>query len=190
MRLFVAIPLDARCVARATALVRDLRAHTQAIAPEARVTWAAADRMHLTLEFIGETDDDRRAAIMDVLQAPVALDPFDIEWAGVGTFPDRGSPRVAWVGVGRGRSALDALQRELSDRLGRTGWRDDGRPFQPHLTLARVRDPDGLRVSSWIAPVAARSLGATRVTHAALFESRLHPGGAEHVVLLRIPLVP
>jgi 2'-5' RNA ligase len=188
VRLFVGIPIGPDCVARARTLLAELQARTHAIAPRARVTWAAPDRLHLTLQFVGEVDEARGRAVTAALTAPARLLPFDMELAGIGTFPDRGAPRVLWVGVGAGRDALDALRRETGARLRAAGWRDDGKPFHPHFTLARVREPDGLGSRGWLGPVAARSLGITRVTEATLFTSVLRPEGAVHTALCRMPL--
>ena len=64
----------------------------------------------------------------------------------------------------------------------------DQRPFNPHLTLARVRDAAGLRSSALVGPLDDLALGTTPVDAITLFESRLSPKGATHVPLQRSAL--
>ncbi len=56
--------------ARAAELSRELQQQAADAAPTAKVTWIPADRLHLTVRFIGEVDDVRATAIREALEAP------------------------------------------------------------------------------------------------------------------------
>ena len=65
------------------------------------------------------------------------------------------------------------------------GWKREGRPFQPHLTLARLRRPTRLPADGWIETVPRFRFSVKEV---ALIRSTLKPAGAEYDVLHRAPL--
>jgi 2'-5' RNA ligase len=98
------------------------------------------DQMHVTLHFLGELDDDdlevtRRA--MSTILSP----RFSLGIAGVGTFPEKGPPRVIWAGV-EACSRLSALQLHLGECLKQAiNFQPEDRPYKPHITLSRVKPP-------------------------------------------------
>ncbi len=188
MRLFVAVELPADLVVAASRLVAGLRRRCDRAAPGARLSWAIPERMHLTLRFIGEADAVRLQAIEQALAPPFELLPFEVELAGTGVFPNLRRPRVIWAGLTGGGPALLALQQHVGARLASAGVPPDGRPFQPHLTLARVREAAGLRAPVLLAGLADVSLGRVLVRETVLFESRATTGGQAYVARQRTRL--
>jgi RNA 2',3'-cyclic 3'-phosphodiesterase len=101
-----------------------------------------ADRVHLTLHFLGHLP------VSKVEELPARLEPavashqrFSLTAAGVGAFPQLRRARVLWAGIsGQGTTRLTALQADLGRELKQAGLEADDR-FHPHLTLARVRKP-------------------------------------------------
>jgi 2'-5' RNA ligase len=188
MRLFIAVEIGEHVAAEAGRLVEMLRRRAQTLAPRARVTWVTPGRMHLTVRFIGEVDAARADAIGQALAAPLTVDAFDLIIGGIGAFPERGTPRVIWAGLGRGRDALLALEREVTARLRPLGIAPENRPYNPHLTLARVREPEGLRTAPLVEGLADRTLGTARIAAITLFESRLSPKGPAYAPRARTAL--
>jgi 2'-5' RNA ligase len=188
MRLFIAIDVGDAIAAQAAGLVETLRRRSSTLAPRAHITWVTAERMHLTVRFIGRVDDSRAAAIQQALGPAIAVAPFAIRVTGVGAFPPRGAPRVVWAGFGGGIDALAAVEREVSDRLARLGIAREDRAYSPHLTLARVKDAAGLRAASLLEGLGEADFGSTRVDAITLFESRLSSKGPTYIPLLRTPL--
>ena len=188
MRLFVAVEIGETLAARAAELSRELQRRAADAAPRARVTWVPPDRLHLTVRFIGEMDDARAAAVGEALEPTLNVAPFDLTLAGAGAFPKSGSPRVLWAGVASGREALVAAEREISARLARLGVPEEERPYSPHLTLARVREPAGLRSARLLDGLTDQSLGTVHVDAITLFHSKLSPKGPTYTPLLRIPM--
>ena len=69
------------------------------------------------------------------------------------------------------------------------GFPREERPFSPHLTLARVKDPDaGRRLSRALASLPAEPFGAVLVSWLVLFRSERTSRGAEYAELLRVAI--
>jgi 2'-5' RNA ligase len=187
VRLFVACETGAAVAEAADALIGELQARVARLAPHARLRWVAKERLHFTVRFIGSVDAARLPAFREVLAPTLGQPAFDAVVAGVGVFPDRRPPRVVWAGVHAGAREMQALAREVNVRLGALV---DGDPddLRPHLTLARVKEPHGLRAQPLLAGLERVALGVTRVEAVTLFESRQGGGVLQYVPLLRVPL--
>jgi RNA 2',3'-cyclic 3'-phosphodiesterase len=188
VRLFVAVEIDAAVVAAAQTVTAQLRERAEAAAPQARITWIPANLMHLTIRFIGNVADQEVARLVDALTARLPIHPFSLEVSGLGAFPPRGAPRVLWAGITAGTDELVRTEVETSARLQQLGIPPDDRVFSPHLTLARVREPGGLKTSALLAGLERTPLGTSRVDAITLFESRLSPKGPTYVPLHRTAL--
>jgi 2'-5' RNA ligase len=188
VRLFVAVEIGEALAARAGELGRELQTRVAGTSTGAKVTWIPDDRLHLTVRFIGEVDDPRAVAVREALEPPLRIGPFALTLAGAGAFPLRGSPRVLWVGVAAGREELAAAERELSARLAPIGIPEEDRAYSPHLTLARVREPAGLRSERLLEGLTDRELGTVTIGAITLFQSKLSPKGPTYTPLLRIAM--
>ena len=71
MRLFVAVEIAAALAGRIAAAGDELNRRALACAPQARITWVPADRLHLTMRFIGEVEPDQLAEISAALAPPL-----------------------------------------------------------------------------------------------------------------------
>lgn len=145
---------------------------------------------HLTLKFLGEIDPALGGPLGSAVSSAVAsFAPFPLELRGVGAFPDRERPRVAWVGVGEGAGAVRELARRVDEAAATVGRPKETRPFAPHTTWMRVRGPRDLGVAErWLAAGEDRTFGQTVVREVILFESELRRDGVVHHPLVRAPL--
>lgn len=180
LRLFVALELPEEWTQALARMQADLRARGLA-----RLRWVRPEGIHLTLKFLGEVPAPRLAGIDAALRGAVARAPdFALRLGAPGTF-GRGSPRVLWVGIEGDLDRLAALQRRVEAVLAPLGFPPEGRPFAPHLTLARVPEaaPPDLRRAvapavEWLRVPPAPDFRVSRVS---LMESRLGPGGAVYI---------
>jgi RNA 2',3'-cyclic 3'-phosphodiesterase len=101
--------------------------------------WVDPGNFHLTLRFIGEVTEDVAADIDEAL-ACVRARSFPLRLAGTGVFGGN-RPRALWVGVERDPD-LVALHGKVELALTRMGLEPEPRKFTPHVTLARLRDPE------------------------------------------------
>jgi 2'-5' RNA ligase len=187
MRLFIAAEMNASVVEAARDVIEELRARAVRLAPRAKITWTAAERIHVTVRFIGEADETKAHAIKAALGPRIDAPVFDVTVEGVGAFPPKGPPRVFWAGLTDGRSGLLEVERAVSQRLETLVPAED-RPYSPHLTLARVKEPAGLSRAMLFDGLTERAFGRVHVDAITLFESRLSPKGATHVPLQRTAL--
>ncbi|MFO7675282.1 MAG: RNA 2',3'-cyclic phosphodiesterase [bacterium] len=179
MRCFVAVETSPEVRRDIGRLQQELRA----CAPGVR--WVRPEAMHLTLAFLGEVDADFVAAARGPLAAACAGHAaFAARPAGLGAFGSPRRARVLWVGMDRGRDELVRLARSVNDALRAVGFRPEARPFSPHLTLGRLREPADLSAAT-AREYAAREFAVERVV---LFESELRPEGPRYSALAEFPL--
>jgi len=178
-RLFVAVPVP-DAVAR---FLEKIRRQLQDAGMSIR--WVPVKNIHLTLQFLGDVEKTAVAAITRQMEAAVgAMTPFSMMAKGVGGFPNLRRFRVLWVGLTGDTRQLDAIQRLLASGLATVGFAEERRPFQPHLTIGRARQPmDGRRWGERLATVADCASDPFRVDRIGLFASALKPGGAEYTCL-------
>ncbi len=110
-------------------------------ASAAPVKWVEPDNIHLTLKFLGDVSTEITGRITAALEdAARGTHPFDIGVSGLGAFPGLKRARVVWVGLTGELEKLEQLQKRIEAGLEPLGFPPEGRPFSPHLTIARVRD--------------------------------------------------
>jgi 2'-5' RNA ligase len=187
MRLFVAVEMNRGLEEAVREVIDELRARAARLAPRAKITWATPERIHVTVRFIGEADETNARAIRSALEPTIDAPVVDVTVEGVGAFPAKGPLRVFWAGLTEGRSGLLEVERAVSQRL-ETLIPAEDRPYSPHLTLARVKEPAGLSRAILFEGLTGRQFGTVHVDAITLFESRLSPKGATHVPLQRTAL--
>lgn len=188
MRLFVAADLspDTR---RAFRRVREqLEPRLAAARMPPRLVWVADEAAHVTLRFIGHVREEQAARLESALAAPIERRPFDLRWHTLGTFPSGRSPRVVWLGTSDDMTAIQDVAAIVNRRLDAIVGAGDERPYTPHVTLARVKDPG--RGVEWPKTLAAVAVEPTvsRVDHVTLYESRVTSRGSTYTVRMRTPL--
>jgi RNA 2',3'-cyclic 3'-phosphodiesterase len=110
--------------------------------------WANPDAIHLTLAFLGELSDEQLEEAMHAAEeAAKKSTPFEYRLKGLGIFGSPQQPRVIWMGIkdlpsGKIQgSPLQHVHRVLAKELELRGFELEKRPFSPHLTLARIKQP-------------------------------------------------
>jgi 2'-5' RNA ligase len=175
-RLFIAVDIDEATRAQVGRISTGLR---DAIETHTKISWVRPDRMHLTLHFFGSADGALEEGVRVALAHPIAQPAFNLSFDGLGCFPERGSPRVLWLGV---RDGLEALRRLHAVFVGldlsRALPERTNEPFTPHLTLARFRDRVPKAKLAEITSIPA-SAGPSRIDRVTLYESRLSPASLD-----------
>lgn len=114
--------------------------------PDVRASWSRPENTHLTLKFFGNVPVDKLPRISAVAEDAVKhFSPIPIEISKTGVFPNVNRARVLWVGVNDPSGELARLQRMLEEQFEIAGFPKEDRAFKPHLTIARIRTPDGAR---------------------------------------------
>jgi RNA 2',3'-cyclic 3'-phosphodiesterase len=171
MRLFTAIDLPAQVVHSLTDLIGRLK-------PTARIKWSPAENLHVTTKFIGEWPDERLEELRSALRTQPPCGPITIEVRGLGFFPNPHSPRVFFAAVNAPPS-FAALAHDTDEVLARLGVPAEKRPYSPHLTLARIKEPVPLqRLQQTIAALDSLEFGNFKADRFYLYQSRSNPAGS------------
>jgi 2'-5' RNA ligase len=134
MRLFVAVPVTEPAREQILRLLSQLRAASWP------VRWVHDEVLHMTLKFFGEVGAERLDVIAEALRfAAGGAGALPLQLGDLGAFPSRSRPRILWVGV-NAPAALELLQDRIERGCEAIGFPPEGAPFQPHITLGRVRE--------------------------------------------------
>ena len=141
-RIFCAIELPDSVRAQLRDHVRRLR---EAV-PDASASWTRVENIHLTLKFFGNVNVDRIPGISEAAARTVKeFSAFAIGVGKTGVFPKPGRAQVLWIGVSDPSGKLVELQQRLENEFAKEGFEKEGRAYRPHLTIARLRKPEGAR---------------------------------------------
>jgi 2'-5' RNA ligase len=169
LRLFLALRLP-------DGVLEEVERWQRAQLPNVRVV--PREHLHVTLAFLGHRPVGELDAVVGALRQAAAgareirLTPIryrETRSVGMLVFEDEGGNAARVAG-------------DLHERLERLGvYRGEGRPWLPHLTVARWRERPRLRLE--LPPV-----GTFVPSDAAAYLSRLHPRGARYEVLESVAL--
>lgn len=134
--------------------------------------------LHVTLKFLGETEEDLVDEIISRMETAVRDTPqFSVRLVGTGAFPSLSNIRVIWVGIEDANPLAEIAQR-LDGSLEDLGFERDSRGFKAHLTLARARTPSRMgAVQAILRQKAAADFGTYNIGSIRLKKSVLGPGG-------------
>ena len=181
MRLFTALDLPPEVIGSLEALLDRLR-------PAARLKWSAPANLHITTRFIGEWPTDRLPELQAALAGLPGHRPIPIAIRKLGFFPNPHSPRVFWAGV-EAPPDLAALASETDRSLAALGLPSEGRPFSPHLTLARIKEPTPMqKLRESVAALPSLDFGSFTAASFYLYQSRLTPAGSVYTKLAEFRL--
>ena len=186
MRAFIAIKLSDGIVAAISDAQRTLasaNSDTKLVAPQ---------NIHITLKFLGNIDEatgvgspqDLERLANLIAPAIASFKTFNIEAYGMGSFPERGSPRVIWVGCRGDVAALKAIATLVEQYSKRVGIPEEDREFASHITIGRVKSNKniaGLREK--LATFSQTSFGSQAVAGFTLFKSDLRSEGPVYTAL-------
>lgn len=172
--------------------IGEITAFLKTQAPMEALKWVSSDNQHLTLKFIGDLPESKleevKTALTDALHAQPS---FTISVEGMGAFPNWQNPRVIWLGISHDRS-LNKTHQCIEQALEQIGIAPDGRAFNPHLTVARLRrnmQQDSVRlVGKSLSPFKVDTLGSATIDHIRLYQSELTPRGPIYTPLLTLAL--
>jgi 2'-5' RNA ligase len=166
--VFLAIDLDDATRAQAAAIIDTARTRIDA-------RWVRADKLHLTLVFLGNPTPEQVDTFRSDVDAIASRhSAFALSLRGAGTFGTARAPSVLWLGVDGDLEVLTRLQLDAKDTLLQydlSGVQplERERPYAPHVTLARSKA--GLPFDALEASLADFSTAPFRASHLTLYES-------------------
>jgi RNA 2',3'-cyclic 3'-phosphodiesterase len=181
-RVFCAIELPE---AVRTRVVRHI-AHLKDAVPDAHASWSRDANLHLTLKFLSEIPQTSVSGFSGAASRAVAgVAPFKILLERTGVFPKHGPPRVLWLGTTDPQGRLGELQARLEDESSKAGFQKEARPFNPHLTLARLRKPTHARTLAAVHQELKFEPAEIAVSELLVIRSELSSEGSKYTVVSR-----
>lgn len=155
------------------------------------IRWTKTNLLHITLKFAGELQDSDLQPIQHELDHSVSFfQTFSLEYEDMGIFPNKGNPRVLWLGIIPNES-LTRLVQTIEPAFGAHGYEADKRPFQPHLTIGRFNNhfnqSDLQNFLTSLEVLKGQIHADQQVDHITLYESTLTSHGPIYSVLSRMP---
>jgi 2'-5' RNA ligase len=157
--------------------------------PDAAASWSRPENIHLTLKFFGNVATDKLPAISAAAtRATKEFSPFQIRIGGTGVFPKPSRAQALWIGVDDPAGQLSTLQRRLEDECASEGFAKEDRAFRPHLTIARLRKPEGARRLAAAHLQMEFKLVDLMLAELVVFRSELSSKGSRYTSISRHPL--
>jgi 2'-5' RNA ligase len=149
------------------------------------VKWVFPQSLHITLKFLGYTDQEKVEEINHALNSvSKQFDAFTIGFKRLGAFPALSRARVLWTGLTGEIGRLQMLAGEVERAMNDLGFEEEKRKYSPHLTLARVQPSttpfEQQKIAEVIGGMEYTSLVQVRVNAISLMRSHLSSSGASY----------
>ncbi len=184
-RIFVAIDISPEARRRVSAFAETLRKSF----PRLRVGWENAEKLHLTLKFLGDSDEKQLEEIK-IIAANISkkISNFKLQIAKTGVFPNARNPRVLWIDVLDETGSLAKINDFLETECEKFGFPVEKRKFVPHLTIGRVREPGKAKELARMHLETAFETVGFEVSEIVIYESILQPTGSNYQKVLGFKL--
>jgi 2'-5' RNA ligase len=151
---------------------------------DACLTFVDPGAAHITLKFLGEIDAGTVGRVTGAIQSVKAA-PFRITVDGVAG-NSRQRPRVIW-GIVHDAGECARLAADIDRVLEPLGIPREGRPFRPHVTIARVKEFHPSLMEN-VATVSRANLGTATIDGIRFKKSTLTPRGPQYENLAEVDL--
>jgi len=182
LRIFCAVELPPEVRERIAAHIVQLR---DAAETSLKISWERAEKLHLTLKFLGDIDETQVEALTRAAhRAAEGIGEFAVTLQGAGAFPPHGKARVLWLGLRDETGSLAQLHEQLEAECARENFAREARPFRPHITIARIRTPNeaARRLAQSHANIGFEPVNFT-VTEIVVMHSQLGAGSSRYTPL-------
>jgi 2'-5' RNA ligase len=179
LRLFIAAPIPTDISRNLECIISDFKK------TGADIKWMKPESIHITLKFLGETEENRLPEIISAIERlEIKKSGLEAEVKGIGFFPDKKRPRIIWAGLEENSPFLAKAVSILDSAMSTLGFESENRRFSPHLTIGRFRSNRGLAMLiDETEKMKSSSFGSFPIIEFNLYSSTLKPSGAEYKVL-------
>ena len=173
LRLFIAIEIPAEIKSQISSLIQDLKASN------ADVRWEQVEKLHITLKFLGDTEEELLPKIVLLLDEVAAKSSrFSLTYSGLGCFPNKREPRIIWVGTENRDGVLLTIDNSIEDAMASLGFEKEKRAFHAHVTIGRVKSQRYVRDLLRRMESTTLVCNPVEVSQIMLMESKLKPSGS------------
>jgi 2'-5' RNA ligase len=172
IRLFVSlnIPLEIR---ESIMLFRK-----EAFSGEESNKWEPKEKLHITLKFIGEIQENLLKKISEELTFIENYPIFECSLNNFGFFVLRGIPKILWIGVNAGEK-IYSLVDEINVRLKKFSVQPEKKAFKSHITLLRLKGNPGENFINSFQKFSVPAINF-RADEISLMQSQLLPLGSRY----------
>lgn len=184
MRFFIALEIPEESKQE----LEDVQEKLKALIPQFRPSFP--DKLHLTIAFVGEQQDDLKDRLVEVMtRASQEISGFSVTPAYIDGFPHLHCAKVLWIGVKGDIDKLFIIRHRIKDGLMDLHLSVDERRFVPHIALGKVSD---FSLSGYqereFEKIEMQTFKPIQVTSIKLFESIANEGFHKHNTLAEIKL--
>ncbi len=171
-RLFIAIKIE-----QSKPLIEIFGKIKKELAEE-KVKWVDPENLHLTLVFLGNTQDEFIPKIKPLIDdISYKYSQFNMTLSSFGVFKNIQNPTVFWFGIEK-NNVLSEINKELYSKLTELGLLIEMRDFKPHLTIGRSKIiNEKVKLKDLIDELRDKIITNQKVENIILYESILTPGG-------------
>jgi 2'-5' RNA ligase len=155
----------------------------------ANVKLVEPENVHITLKFLGDTDEGYIDQIGEIIKDAVKeTDSFEIQLKGAGVFPNQNYIKVMWIGIKNGVQ-IGKIASKIDEQISGLGFKKEKRDFSAHLTIARVRSAKNKeKILQIIEKYRDMEFGNFKVNYIKLKKSELTSKGPIYTTLREIKL--
>jgi len=103
------------------------------------IKWTSHDNIHITLAFLGDTDEKMIMPISSMLNKQcTGSGKFELIIKGSGVFRNMNDPRIIWTGIEPSEKLIH-LNEVIMNGLQGLNIKMEDRLFNPHLTIGRIK---------------------------------------------------
>lgn len=138
--------------------------------------WERKDKLHLTLKFIGEVEDDRIEEILSDFEFINGFGKFNCSLSEFGFFQQRGTPKILWIGLHTSEKLI-TLAGRLNSSLEKFAIPRETKKFKTHITILRLKGNPGEKFIKGFENFNVPQVRFVCDT-VAVYKSELKPGGS------------
>lgn len=179
-RIFTAIDISEEARRKVSAYIETLKKQF----PKLRVGWDKPEKLHLTLKFLGDIDDEQLGKLTAAIEKTAReISAFRLRIAETGVFPNQRKARVLWLGVKDEKGNLRKLNEALENECEKQDFARETRDFKAHLTIARLREPE--KSKSLVAAHLRETFEAVEfeASEIVIYQSQLAPQGSRYAIV-------
>jgi len=179
-RIFVAVDISDQARGKVTDYIEHLRDEFSNL----RAGWERAEKLHLTLKFLGDIDSTELKNLTEAVEKTAQqFSNFNLKISQTGAFPSKRNARILWLGIDDEQENLQKINDVLETECEQKGFVKESRKFKAHLTIGRLREPNKSK------ELIDRHLNKTfaavefKVSEIVIYESRLQKSGSIYSVV-------
>lgn len=143
-RTFLAVPIPPEVGAKVASLQLELERL------KLPVRWEPAEKLHITLNFLGSIDDDKLSEVQRVIpEVATSFNSFSVKPMFLETLYNRHEPSVIYLGLAGDIDQLKELRNDLTSAFNNLKLPQAYR-FMPHITIGKMKRTDPTATKSFL----------------------------------------